>query len=297
MGKTGSPGREEDQHHQKLGLVSILAVGTLFLFIGYHLGGHDDHTTKRTSFAGTYAGRRGQRGPAESVGTDDKIGSTYPSSIKPVTMPDYVPDYTNENCKSIKNHPFGRACPAPLEVEATQREAAEKSLAKLPWIKVLEETPKMKTDSEGNLIVEDWNPPENFMSDWAKKAVKDALLPWNSYIDPFQIESYSVRAKGRGGCSLRIRNGNAAGCTGGGTNGRYETLIKEALQHLKKQGEMPKDSRIITSKGDDEPTTPMMPDKASISLPLVRFPRSPAPAPAPLVTRLLHPAFLKLNSG
>lgn len=226
MGKTGSPGREEDQHHQKLGLVSILAVGTLFLFIGYHLGGHDDHTTKRTSFAGTYAGRRGQRGPAESVGTDDKIGSAYPSSIKPVTMPDYVPDYTNENCKSIKNHPFGRACPAPLEVEATQREAAEKSLAKLPWIKVLEETPKMKTDSEGNLIVEDWNPPENFMSDWAKKAVKDALLPWNSYIDPFQIESYSVRAKGRGGCSLRIHNGKAAGCTGGG----YEWKVRNPYQ-------------------------------------------------------------------
>ena len=268
MGEEKEVGETDTENEKEDTLRSVavtLAAIIIFLSIGQHFG---SNARARSATSMTDAGRRGLRKDAvpRAVSDHPQKSSDNPLGLLPPT----TPEYTSEKCKPSKFHSAGLACPVPPNIEAAQRTAAEENLKELPWMKVYDKTPRMKTDGKGRLVVEDWNPPENYMLDWAKKAVKDALQPWSSYIDPFQMDAFKARAGGRGGCFLKINDGNVGGCSIGGSNGRYITLLKEAAHYLKTNGRHPKDSRIIVTKGDDEPSVPIVPDAASQSIPLVR---------------------------
>jgi len=264
----GGNNNADEEGNTLRSVATIFAMAVVFLFVGHQLGAHTA-VARRAASNVPYAGRRGLRGPAVANPERNDVVVQTKIEWKPAELPPTAPDYTSTQCKASPTYATGLSCPVPPEVEAAQRETAEHSLNQLPWMKVYEKNPKMKTDGKGRLVVEDWNPPEGYMLEWAKKTVKDALQPWDSYIDPFQYDSFKVRAHGRKGCSLQIKGGSSERCSYGGSNGRYEKLIKEALSHLKKQGKTPKDSKMIMTGGDDEPSVPKMADKASLSIPLV----------------------------
>lgn len=141
---------------------------------------------------------------------------------------------------------------------------------------------------DGVAFVEEWHPPDPNQKgprDWMVMSVRRQLEPWQTYIHAFPSVSEYKRIVDRrylfdGGSRpawdlIDIRGSAIVGSyssyntTGKAGNGRYHAIAMAALSHLRKTNRSVRDSKLVFSKGNDEPVFTKAPELVGLPLPLV----------------------------